>query len=105
MSIEGSEQGAVADVPQEDRNVIGARRRHPSIGREGNTVDRVRVPIEGSERAPSLTFHKRTLPSNEPDASVPPSGEKATLSTDSVCPSRVWSRKPSLTRHKRILLS
>jgi hypothetical protein len=38
-----------------------------------------------------------------PDASNAPSGEKATLVTQSVCPLRVRTRAPSDTRHIRMM--
>src|SRR5687768_1296378 len=47
---------------------------------------------------------KRIVPSDVPDASICPLGEKATHETQSVCPSSVCNRVPSLTRHKRMVL-
>jgi hypothetical protein len=40
-----------------------------------------------------------------PDASKLPSGEKATLVTQSVCPVRVATNAPSDTRHNRMVRS
>ena len=43
------------------------------------------------------TPHNRIVPSNEPDTTVLPSGEKATLRTQAVCPLKVEKSAPFAT--------
>jgi hypothetical protein len=52
-----------------------------------------------------LTPHNRIVPSADPDASILPSGENATLRTELVCPLSVRSSRPLAVSHNLMVLS
>ena len=54
---------------------------------------------------PDVISHSRMLLSPEAEARVRPSGDKATLSTEPVCPVRVFLSWPDVISHSRMLLS
>jgi len=67
----------------------------------GDAVDGELVVDVEAHRTP----HRRTVPSHDPEASARPSGEKATLRTQNVCPSSVRSSAPLAASHSRMVRS
>ena len=76
----------VAASPQTHGVVITPTCERATIGTKNYTPDRTRMPCEVLRSVPVSASHKRTVLSSLPLASVRPSGLKATLLTQSVCP-------------------
>jgi len=78
MVLEDSYQSSGFDVPKADRVVMGTRSQGQPIRRECHARDWTGMSPEHQAGMPRGTSHRRSVLSNDADASVWPSGNQAT---------------------------